>query len=199
MLYLKVFFTKMFHVGTADTTFSDPSRTVTPAPKDVSVTPVPTDVMVTPVPIDVTVTSIPTDVTVGPAAPTYVPVTIDVTVTPVPTDVTVTPAVPTDMSVTPVPKDVRCKPCTCVNNSKYFTTESIEQSLHEIKQRLLLPQKNLSSYIRRLRSAGDSRRSAADIGYVGAAVIVCCVGWIVSTDVTHVASIMWTRITTRFR
>ncbi|XP_048727932.2 uncharacterized protein LOC125645950 [Ostrea edulis] len=89
---------------------------------------------------------------------------------------------------------VNCKPCICVNNSKHLTTESIKESLHEIKKKLLLPQKNLSSYARRLRSADDSRRSAADMGYVGMAVIISCVFWIVSTDITYVAmSILRTR------
>jgi hypothetical protein len=95
---------------------------------------------------------------------------------------------------TPVTTDFKCKSCKCVKQYKHYTTESIKQSLHEIKKKLLVHRKNLSSYTRRLQSAYDTRRSAADMGYVGIVVIVCFVLWIISTDITYVASTIRTKM-----
>lgn len=53
-----------------------------------------------------------------------------------------------------------------------------------------MPQKNLSSYVRQKRSADDDRQSAADMGYVGLAIIIACVSWVVSSDVVHMLYII---------
>lgn len=84
----------------------------------------------------------------------------------------------------------KCKSCTCVNITNHLTRNNIDISLKEIKSKLLLPQKNLSSYVRQKRSADDARRSAADMGYVGLAVIIACVSWVVSSDVVHMLYII---------
>uniref|UniRef100_K1QHS2 Uncharacterized protein n=1 Tax=Magallana gigas TaxID=29159 RepID=K1QHS2_MAGGI len=84
----------------------------------------------------------------------------------------------------------KCKSCTCVNITNHLTLNNVNISLKEIKSKLLLPQKNLSSYIRQKRSADDDRRSAADMGYVGLAIIIACVSWVVSSDVVHMLYII---------
>lgn len=84
----------------------------------------------------------------------------------------------------------KCKSCTCVNITHHLTLNNVDISLKEIKSKLLLPQKNLSSYVRQKRSADDDRQSAADMGYVGLAVIIGCVSWVVSSDVVHLLYII---------
>lgn len=84
----------------------------------------------------------------------------------------------------------KCKSCTCVNITNHLTLNNVNISLKEIRGKLLLPQKNLSSYVRQKRSADDDRRSAADMGYVGLAIIIACVSWVVSSDVVHMLYII---------
>lgn len=84
----------------------------------------------------------------------------------------------------------KCKSCTCVNITNHLTLNNVNISLIEIRSKLLLPQKNLSSYVRQKRSADDDRRSAADMGYVGLAIIIACVSWVVSSDVVHMLYII---------
>lgn len=97
----------------------------------------------------------------------------------------VSPKLISETSRLPSPSN-KCKSCTCVNITHHLTLNNVDISLKEIKSKLLLPQKNLSSYVRQKRSADDDRQSAADMGYVGLAVIIGCVSWVVSTDVAHV-------------
>ncbi|XP_061166743.1 uncharacterized protein LOC133175646 [Saccostrea echinata] len=88
---------------------------------------------------------------------------------------------------------VNCKPCILYNvNRSAHVTVDIDDLLNKIRDKLLLPKKNLTSYTRRLRSAEDNRQSAAGMGYVGMTVIVCCVLWIMSTDIVNIVTfIVW--------
>ena len=83
-----------------------------------------------------------------------------------------------------------CKSCICVGMYQQVSMKNLSQSLIKIKESLLLSTKNLSSSKRRRTSAGDNRQSAADLGYIGLAVIASCVGWIVSSDIIYLLALI---------
>lgn len=84
----------------------------------------------------------------------------------------------------------KCKSCICVDMHQQVSMKNLSHSLIKIKENLLLSTKNLSSSIRRRTSAGDNRQSAADLGYVGLAVIASCVGWIMSSDIVYLLALI---------
>ncbi|XP_062576352.1 uncharacterized protein LOC134238247 [Saccostrea cucullata] len=81
--------------------------------------------------------------------------------------------------------DVSCG-CLCYGNRTNITTEELQELLLQIKSNLTVDTKTLSSAIRQLTSAYDSRVSSKSIGSVGVAVLVSVMVFLLFLDLVPV-------------
>jgi hypothetical protein len=81
----------------------------------------------------------------------------------------------------------------CINItilSSEMTPEVVQEKADTIKKHLKVNRKETKKYIRTLVSVPDERRSAKNIGIVGATVICMVVGFIISIDCSNFINVI---------
>eukprot|EP00105_Crassostrea_gigas_P006901 XP_011420973.1 PREDICTED: discoidin, CUB and LCCL domain-containing protein 2 [Crassostrea gigas] len=134
-------------------------------------------------------TTTPVQTTTTPVQTTTTPVQPIITTTDAPSTTTTSPASPTETSIsTPLVSTVTNStqsglcPCACTQTNFSRTQQELQERIDDIVQKLTVPIRTTSKYVRSKTSAHDSRPGAVYVGSIGIAILCVFSGFIVLPD-----------------
>lgn len=139
--------------------------------------------------LSLTVPSTTTSATTSPVQTTTTPVQPIITTTDAPSTTTTSPASSTETSIsTPQVSTVTNStqsglcPCACTQTNFSTTHQELQERIDDIVQKLTVPIRTTSKYVRSKTSAHDSRPGAVYVGSIGIVILCVFSGFIVLPD-----------------